>query len=112
MKIHSISAEHLTIQRIGEIISEHYKLQLSDDARARIQYCREYLDKKIEDNAKPIYGVTTGFGSLCNVSIGHDYLAQLQINLMMSHACGTGDRVPNEIVKIMLLLKIPSLSYG
>ena len=41
MKIHSISAEHLTIQRIGEIISEHYKLQLSDDARARIQYCRE-----------------------------------------------------------------------
>ena len=112
MKIHSISAEHLTIQRIGEIISEHYKLQLSDDARARIQYCREYLDKKIEDNAKPIYGVTTGFGSLCNVSIGHDYLAQLQINLMMSHACGTGDRVPNEIVKIMLLLKIQSLSYG
>ena len=112
MKTHSISAEHLTIQRIGEIISEGYKLQLSDDARARIVNCREYLDKKIEDNAKPIYGVTTGFGSLCNVSIGRDYLAQLQINLMMSHACGTGDRVPNEIVKIMLLLKIQSLSYG
>ena len=112
MKIHSISAEHLSIQRIGEIIREHYKLQLSDDARTRIQHCREYLDKKIEDNAKPIYGVTTGFGSLCNVSIGHDYLAQLQINLMMSHACGTGERVPNEIVKIMLLLKIQSLSYG
>ncbi|MDD6777406.1 MAG: histidine ammonia-lyase [Bacteroidales bacterium] len=112
MKIHSVSAEHLTIQRIGEIISEGYKLQLSDDARFRIVHCREYLDKKIEDNAKPIYGVTTGFGSLCNVSIGRDYLAQLQINLMMSHACGTGDRVPNEIVKIMLLLKIQSLSYG
>ncbi len=56
--------------------------------------------------------MTTGFGSLCNVSIGEDYLAQLQINLMMSHACGTGERVPNEIVKIMLLLKIQSLSYG
>ena len=56
--------------------------------------------------------MTTGFGSLCNVSIGPDYLAQLQINLMMSHACGTGDRVPNDIVKIMLLLKIQSLSYG
>ncbi|MGN1246283.1 MAG: histidine ammonia-lyase [Muribaculaceae bacterium] len=112
MKIHNISADHLTIQRIGEIINEGYKLQLSEDARSRIEHCREYLDKKIEDNAKPIYGVTTGFGSLCNVSIGHDYLAQLQINLMMSHACGTGDRVPNEIVKIMLLLKIQSLSYG
>ena len=63
-------------------------------------------------NEKPVYGVTTGFGSLCNVSIGKDQLTQLQINLMMSHACGTGDRVPNEIVKIMLLLKIQSLSYG
>lgn len=112
MKIHSISAEHLTIERIAEILRDGYRLQLSDDACNRIVHCREYLDKKIEDHGKPIYGVTTGFGSLCNVSIGHDYLAQLQINLMMSHACGTGDRVPNEIVKIMLLLKIQSLSYG
>lgn len=112
MNVHYISAEHLTIQRIGEIIDKGYRLELGDDVRARIVHCREYLDKKIEDNSKPVYGVTTGFGSLCNVSIGHDYLAQLQINLMMSHACGTGDRVPNEIVKIMLLLKIQSLSYG
>ena len=110
--IHEISAEHLTIERIGEIISKGYKLKLSDDARSRIEYCREYLDRKIVENNAPIYGVTTGFGSLCNVSIGKDHLAQLQKNLMMSHACGTGDRVPNEIVKIMLLLKIQSLSYG
>ena len=110
--IHHISAEHLTIERIGEIIKNGYKLELSDDARNRIVRCREYLDKKIAKTKVPIYGVTTGFGSLCNVSIGKDHLAQLQINLMMSHACGTGDRVPNEIVKIMLLLKIQSLSYG
>lgn len=110
--IHLISAEHLTIERIGEIIENGYKLELGDDARRRIKRCREYLDRRIEENGAPIYGVTTGFGSLCNVSIGADYLAQLQINLMMSHACGTGDRVPNEIVKIMLLLKIQSLSYG
>ena len=89
-----------------------YKIELSDDAQRRISECRKYLDKKIEESTVPIYGVTTGFGSLCNVSIGSDYLAQLQINLMMSHACGTGDRVPNDIVKIMLLLKIQSLSYG
>lgn len=110
--IHHISAEHLTIERIGEIIKNGYKLELSDDARNRIVRCREYLDKKIAETKAPIYGVTTGFGSLCNVSIGKDHLAQLQKNLMMSHACGTGDRVPNEIVKIMLLLKIQSLSYG
>ncbi len=110
--VHKISAEHLTIERIGEIIDKGYKIELSDDARNRIVKCREYLDRKIAENRAPIYGVTTGFGSLCNVSIGGDHLAQLQINLMMSHACGTGDRVPNEIVKIMLLLKVQSLSYG
>lgn len=110
--VHKISAEHLTIERIGEIVRKGYKIELSEDARNRIVRCREYLDKKVAENHAPIYGVTTGFGSLCNVSIGDDHLAQLQINLMMSHACGTGDRVPNEIVKIMLLLKVQSLSYG
>lgn len=112
MKIHKISAEHLSIERIDEIVYGGYKIELSDDAHKRIVDCREYLDRKIAESTTPIYGVTTGFGSLCNVSIGSDYLAQLQINLMMSHACGTGDRVPNDIVKIMLLLKIQSLSYG
>lgn len=110
--IHKISAEHLTVERIGEIIKNGYKLELSDDAKQRIVRCRQYLDRKIAETTTPVYGVTTGFGSLCNVSVGADQLAQLQINLMMSHACGTGDRVPNEIVKIMLLLKIQSLSYG
>ena len=112
MKIHKISAELLSIEQIGEIVYGGYKIELSDDAQRRISECRKYLDKKIEESTVPIYGVTTGFGSLCNVSIGSDYLAQLQINLMMAHACGTGDRVPNDIVKIMLLLKIQSLSYG
>lgn len=112
MKIHKISAELLSIEQIGEIVYGGYKIELSDDAQRRISECRKYLDKKIEESTVPIYGVTTGFGSLCNVSIGSDYLAQLQINLMMSHACGTGDRVPNDIVKIMLLLNIQSLSYG
>ena len=112
MKKHQISAEHLSIERIGEVVYGGYKIELSDDAQKRIVECREYLDRKIAETTTPIYGVTTGFGSLCNVSIGADDLAQLQINLMMSHACGTGDRVPNDIVKMMLLLKIQSLSYG
>lgn len=109
---HIISAEHLSIERVGEIIEKGYRLELGDDARQRIQRCRAYLDKKIAENKAPIYGVTTGFGSLCNVSVSAEELEQLQVNLMMSHACGVGDRVPNEIVKIMLLLKIQSLSYG
>ena len=110
--IHKISAEHLTIERIGEVVYNGYKLELSDDARNRIIRCREYLDEKIAKTTRPVYGVTTGFGSLCNVSVNPDQLAQLQKNLMMSHACGVGDRVPNDIVKMMMLLKVQSLSYG
>ena len=110
--IHKISAEHLTIERIGEVVYNGYKLELSDDARNRIIRCREYLDEKIAKTTRPVYGVTTGFGSLCDVSVNPDQLAQLQINLMMSHACCVGDRVPNDIVKMMMLLKVQSLSYG
>lgn len=109
---HEISSEHLSIERIGQILHEGIKLKLSTDATHRIVACRDYLDQKIDRTERPIYGVTTGFGSLCNVSVDADQLAKLQINLMMSHACGTGERVPREIVKIMLLLKIQSLSYG
>lgn len=112
MEYHHISAERLTIERVREILDNRLPLALSDDARRRIVRCREYLDRKMENPERPIYGVTTGFGSLCNISVGRDELAQLQKNLVMSHACGTGERVPQEIVRLILLLKIQSLSYG
>ena len=100
------------MERVREIIERRLPLALSDDARQRIVRCREYLDRKMEHSDRPIYGITTGFGSLCNISIDHDSLAQLQRNLVMSHACGTGEQVPSEIVRLILLLKIQSLSYG
>ena len=110
--VHYITAERLTIARVEEILTKGYTLALSDDAKQRINHCREYLDKKMEDVGHPIYGVTTGFGSLCNISISKEHLSQLQKNLVMSHACGTGQRVPAEIARLMLLLKVQSLSYG
>lgn len=112
MKKHIISAEHLTPRQAYDIARGGYELSLSDDARRRISKCREYLDAKTESQKEPIYGVTTGFGSLCNISVEKKELAALQKNLMMSHACGTGEEVPAEIVKLMLLLKVQSLSYG
>lgn len=112
MELHHISAEHLSIERVREILDRHLHLALSDDARARIVRCRAYLDRKMENPERPIYGITTGFGSLCDISVDFDQLAQLQKNLVMSHACGTGERVPSEIVRLILLLKIQSLSYG
>lgn len=112
MEHHHISADHLSLERIREILDRKLKITLSDDARARIVRCREYLDRKIERHDRPIYGITTGFGSLCDISVGSADLTQLQRNLVMSHACGTGERVPSEIVRLILLLKIQSLSYG
>ncbi len=110
--IHYISSEVLSLEMLQEIIEHHKTLELSDEAKVNIQKCREYLDKKMALNDAPIYGINTGFGSLCNVKISNDNLSQLQENLVKSHACGTGEEVPNEIIKIMLLLKIQSLSYG
>ena len=110
--IHHIDSEWLTIARVNEVLTNGYKLELSENAKQRITNCRKYLDEKMQDTEHPIYGVTTGFGSLCNISVGKEDLSTLQKNLMMSHACGTGARVPSEIVKLMLFLKVQSLSYG
>lgn len=109
---HHISSQWLTIDRVNQILTEGIKLDLSDDAVERITRCRQYLDQKMETATEPIYGITTGFGSLCNISIDRDQLATLQRNLVMSHACSIGERVPADIVRLMLLLKIQSLSYG
>jgi len=110
--MHSISSEHLSLERGKEIIDQHEKLTLSKEAVEAIVKCREYLDRKMDDIGRPIYGITTGFGSLYNVTIPKEDLSQLQHNLVMSHACGAGEKVRPEIVKLMLLLKAQSLSYG
>ncbi|AWH85462.1 histidine ammonia-lyase [Flavobacterium album] len=110
--IHYISSDALSLEIVHTILSEDKKLALSEEARANIEKCRMYLDEKMKSHDGAIYGINTGFGSLYNVKISNDNLTKLQENLVMSHACGTGDEVPAEIVKIMLLLKIQSLSYG
>ncbi len=88
------------------------RLALSNEAIKNIKACRDYLDQKIKHHNGPIYGINTGFGSLCNKSISNGELEQLQRNLMMSHACGSGNEVKPEIVRLMLLLKAYALSLG
>ena len=110
--MHTITTAQLSLQTISEIISGNKKLALSEEAKNNITACRDYLDKKMASQKEPIYGINTGFGSLCNVTIPDADLEKLQQNLVMSHACGTGDEVPSDIVKLMLLLKIQALSYG
>ncbi|MBO4657570.1 MAG: histidine ammonia-lyase [Bacteroidales bacterium] len=109
---HKISFKHLSLDGIKEIMDKRQKLELSEECTYAIIRCRQYLDEKIKSVDRPIYGITTGFGSLYNVTIPEAELGQLQHNLVMSHACGTGETVNPEIVKLMLLLKVQNLSYG
>ena len=109
---HVISSKALDIVTIYNIFHKKKKLKLSKESISKIKDCKAYLDAKLAHNEKPMYGINTGFGSLYNVKISNEDLTQLQENLVMSHACGTGERVPESVVKVMLLLKIQSLSYG
>ncbi len=110
--IHYISKERLSLEKLKEIFDSHSKIALSEESKEAVVKCRRYLDEKMKDPQNPIYGITTGFGSLYNVTIPSDELSQLQYNLVVSHACGAGETVRPEIVKLMLFLKAQSLSYG
>jgi histidine ammonia-lyase len=112
MEFYTLSSDFLTVQKIDEIVKSGIKLRLSEDSKNNIIACRKYLDETIAQSDKPIYGINTGFGSLYNVTIDSNHLATLQKNLLLSHACGMGDKLPDEMVRYMLLLKIQSLSYG
>ncbi|HOZ13431.1 MAG TPA: histidine ammonia-lyase [Tenuifilaceae bacterium] len=112
IKTHQISPKPLTWELMDDLINSQYKLELSKESVELISKCRNYLDAKMENESTPIYGITTGFGSLCNRTISKDELSQLQNNLVMSHACSTGDEVAPEIVKLMLFLKAHALSLG
>ena len=111
-EIHYISSDHLNLSKLNDIVSANIPIALSENSREKITNCRDFLDSKVSNNKKPIYGINTGFGALHNVKISKENLKVLQENLVMSHACGTGEEVPTEIVKLMLFLKIQSLSYG
>lgn len=112
MNIHYISSATLSFEQIATIIEGNYRLVLSEEAEAKINACRQYLDAKMQEKDLLVYGINTGFGSLCNVKISPEQTGALQKNLVMSHACGMGDEVPAELVKLMLLLKVQSLAYG
>ncbi|HCT94280.1 MAG: histidine ammonia-lyase [Bacteroidetes bacterium GWE2_39_28] len=112
MEYFHISSKYNKLDEVKILLNESCKIVITDDAKERIRKSREYLINKIETCTEPIYGITTGFGSLCNVTINNGQLSQLQTNLVMSHACGLGEEVPQEIVRLMLALKIKSLSYG
>jgi len=107
-----ISPELISFEEIDSILHNNQKLALSDKSKSLIIKCKEFLDKKLATHDKPVYGINTGFGALHNITISNEDLSLLQENLVNSHACGLGNEIPHEIVKLMLLLKIHALSLG
>ena len=110
--VYYIGSGELDFEIIEQIINKNLKLELAAEAKERIQKCRDYLDQQIESQKTPMYGITTGFGSLCNKNISPDELTRLQENLVKSHACSVGEEISPVIVKLMMLLKAHALSLG
>jgi len=110
MSIKTLGTNKLSLADIETIIKN--QIELDEISVSNIEKCRAYLDRKMKEEGKTFYGINTGFGSLCNVKISNDDIEQLQENLVLSHACGMGNEVPQEIVKLMLLLKIKNFVYG
>jgi len=109
---HIIDDKFLNLNDLWQIFSQNKKLKLSKESTQKIQKARSFLDAKIQQTDRPLYGINTGFGALHNIKINDDQINLLQENLVKSHACGIGEQVPDDIVKLMLLLKILSLSKG
>jgi histidine ammonia-lyase len=110
--IHFISPEKLTFEIIQDILENNIRLELSEKSKQLILKSKAFLDRKLNESDKPIYGINTGFGALCNIEISKEELSKLQENLVISHACNIGEEVPKDVVKLMLLLKIHALSKG
>ena len=106
-EIHHINSSTLELSVIKDIIDNQKQIALSKEAIDKITNSFEFLSNKIKNNDTPIYGINTGFGSLCNVAISSENLSKLQENLVTSHACGTGEYVPKAIVKIMIIVENP-----
>jgi len=102
----------LTFQQVKNYLKYNQLVSITFAAHEDILKCRRYLDKKIKTSEELFYGINTGFGFLQNVKIEKEQLEELQSNLLLSHGCGLGEEVPDEIVKLMIMLKIKSLSYG
>lgn len=112
MEVHHINNQHYTLEDFEKIISSGAKVLIGPTAQKAIIDCHDYLTQKLESQDQIIYGINTGFGSLCNTVVGHDELEELQLNLVRSHACGLGAEVPIGIVKRILLLKAIGLCKG
>ncbi len=111
-KTFAISQAALTIEDLSQFLATPHTIKLSSDVVERVKKNRAYLEHKLSEKDARYYGINTGFGALYDVVIDASQLETLQQNLVMSHACGMGDEVREDVVRLMMLLKIKGLSLG
>ncbi|QIB26373.1 histidine ammonia-lyase [Caloranaerobacter azorensis] len=106
-----IDGNSLTINDVVNVARKGYIVELSEDAILRVKKARELVDKFVE-NEKVVYGITTGFGKFSEMVISKEETRQLQKNLIMSHSCGVGKPLSEEVVRAVMLLRANALAKG
>lgn len=108
-----LKPEWWTISTVCQLLETGNKFSISPESKSAIQRCRKFLESQLTgDQGAAIYGVNTGFGDLAHTRVSSQQLSELQRNLLVSHACGVGEDVPEEVVRAMMLLKVKALSQG
>lgn len=106
-----LDGESLELETVLKVARERVPVRLSEEARARVQESRDYVERLLREN-RVVYGITTGFGFFKERRIGPEMVEELQRNLLVSHAAGVGEPFPTEVVRAMLLLRANALAKG
>jgi histidine ammonia-lyase len=111
MKTFLLDGNSLTLDDVRRLSLPGMNIGVSPGAKKRMRSSRALVEEWVE-RGETIYGVTTGFGELATVRIGHDNIGQLQLNLIRSHCAGAGDPLPENIVRAMMVLRLNALAKG
>lgn len=101
----------LTIDEVVRVCRQMEQAEIPQEARAAIKHSRAHVEAMLK-SGEAVYGLTTGFGKFSEKRIADDDAAQLQRNLIVSHACGTGENLPVEAVRGVMLLRLNALASG
>src|SRR3982075_2872505 len=107
----ALSGNDLTFDQLHSVALRGEKVALAPDAIERMKASRAVVDKLVASGATA-YGINTGFGKLASVRISPEQVAQLQINLVRSHACGVGEPLSEGETRAMMLLRANALAKG
>ena len=106
-----LTGNSLTLEDVEKVAREYAEVSIDDSAIKDVEASRKIVDDIVE-NERVVYGVTTGFGSLCNVSISKEDSSQLQENLIRTHSSGFGNPLNEDEVRAIMLIRINSLIKG